>query len=167
VTFAPPRLERIGPLIMAGRRKSHALGRERMAVYADMAAQWRSFAAEAAGRIAALPPTRGYGVGFRIEEGATALEYFCGFAVARRQDVPSGFDCLELPVLTMAVCEHPDHVSHLRGTVELIYATVLPMAGIEPVDEADTTVEFVQRYSDAFNPVTGFGGIEVLVPVKV
>jgi len=166
VSFAPPRLEHFGPLVLAGRRKCHALDRERLAVYADIALQWREFVAEAP-VIPALPPRRGYGVSLHTAEGVNGLDYFCGFVVAQRDDVPTGFDVLEIPLLTMAVFEHPDHISHLRGTVALIYGTVLPMAGIEPVPAAESALDFVQRYTDAFDPVSGFGGIEVLVPVKV
>ena len=164
VTFAPPRLEHFGPLMMAGRRRRHPVVPERLAIYAAIAEQWRAFTAEVRS-IPALPPFFGYGVGLRPAAGEVSFEYFCGVVVASRVAVHPSFDILELPAMTMAVFEHPDHVSHLAGTVKLIYDMVLPMAAIETADEP--VAEYIERYSSSFNPATGFGGIEVLVPVKV
>lgn len=165
VTFAPPRLERLGPLVMAGRRERHPLGRDRLAVYADIAAQWRAFVVRAQ-HITALPPVRGYGVGFKAPAGEAVIDYFSGFVVAGPACIPAGFDRLDIPPVTVAVFDHPDHISHLFSTVKLITDTVLPMAAIEPSDDPGLP-QFLQRYTEAFDPATGFGGIEVLVPVKV
>ena len=165
ISFAPPRLERLGPLVLAGLLRSHRLGRDRMDLYRDIASQWRAFASIARD-FPHLPPVRGFGAGLRMQDGATALIYFSGYAVSGREYVPEPLSVLELPPLYCAVFDHHEHLSHLRSTIELIYATVLPMAGIDPADEAPNVPEFISRYSDGFNPATGKGGVEVLVPVK-
>jgi AraC family transcriptional regulator len=164
ISFAPPRLERFGPLVLAGTQKSHRLGRDRMDLYRDVAAQWRALAVVADG-IPALAPRRGHGVGLHMADGATALDYFCGFVVSGQDHVPAGLSAFEIPPMTCAVFEHYEHVSLLRSTMELIFATVLPMAGIEAADESP--IEFIQRYGACFEPATGLGGIDVLVPVEV
>jgi predicted transcriptional regulator YdeE len=164
MSFAPPRLEKFGPVVLAGVRKSHPVLRDRMEVYRDIAGQWREFAA-ASGPIPRLPPRMGYGVGLRMEEGATALDYVCGLAVASVDRVPPEFMPLAIEPHTVAVFDHHEHLSLLRYTIELIFATVLPMAGIEP--DYENPVEFIQRYTDSFDPAVGRGGVEVLVPVKV
>jgi AraC family transcriptional regulator len=166
INFALPRLEVFGPMVLAGMQRSHRTGRDWRETGRDVSAQWHDFAA-VAGRIAALPPRLGYGVGLHQREDAETFEYFCGFAVEGLVYVPRGFVALALPRLTVAVFEHREHVSLLRATIELIFATVLPMAGLEPADEDVCAAAFIQRYTEAFDPGTGLGGIEVLVPIKV
>lgn len=164
MSFAPPRLEKFGPVNLAGLRRSHSVRRDQMEVYRDVAAQWRDFVAMA-GSIPALPPRRGYGINFRMEENKTALDYYCGLVVAGANQVPPAFMALTIDPLTVAVFEHREHLSLLRYTMELIFATVLPMAGIEP--DYDEPIEFIQRYTEEFDPAVGRGGVEVLVPVKI
>jgi predicted transcriptional regulator YdeE len=150
---------------MAGLHRSHRLPRDRQDAYRDVAAQWRAFVSIARD-LPHLPPHRGYGIGLCMADGATALDYFCGFVVAGRDRVPAPLTALAIAPLHCAVFPHHDHVSHLRATIELIFATVLPMAGIEPANDVAGAPEFIQRYSDSFDPATGLGGIEVLVPIK-
>ena len=162
LSFAPPPLEPFGPLLLAGVQMSHRLGRARMQVYSDVAQQWRDFAAMAH-RLPLLPPRLGYGIGLRIGDGE--MDYFSGMVVSDKDRVPPEFAVLEIPALYCAVFAHHDHLAHLAGTMKLIFGTVLPMAAIEPAE--DGPVMFIQRYGENFDPATGRGGIEVLVPIRI
>jgi AraC family transcriptional regulator len=166
ISFAPPRLEPFGPVVLAGIQRSHRVGRDRKEIGRDISAQWHALAA-AAQELPVLPPRLGYGVALHMPEGAEAFDYFCGFAVDGLIYVPTGFEALALPRLTVAVFEHHEHVSLLHSTTELIFATILPMAEIEPADEEVSPAEFIQRYTERFDPATGLGGVEILVPVKI
>lgn len=160
-----PPLERFGPLLMAGHLRSHRLPRDAEDLFRDISAQWRTFAA-VRGAIQPLAAKREYGVGLRMADGATTLDYFCGISIADGDDVPFGFDRLEIPALHCAVFQHLEHVSKLHETMEFAYATVLPRAGWEPADESRGAPEFIERYSETFSPETGLGGLELLIPVK-
>lgn len=166
IDFAPPRLEPFGPLVLAGIQRSHRVGRDRKEISRDISAQWYDFVAKA-DVIPALPPRLGYGIGLHMPEGAEAFEYFCGLVVEGLIYVPADFVALAIPRVTVAVFEHHEHVSLLHSTTELIFASILPMAEIEPADEDTCPAEFIQRYTEHFDPATGLGGVEVLVPVKV
>ncbi|GAA0568734.1 GyrI-like domain-containing protein [Rhizomicrobium electricum] len=166
ISFAPPRLEPFGPVVLAGLQRSHRVDRDRKEIGLDISAQWHALAA-VAGSLPVLPPRLGYGVALHTPEGANRFDYFCGFPVDGLIYVPAELVALALPRLTVAVFEHHEHVSLLHSTTELIFATVLPMAEIEPADEDTCPAAFIQRYTERFDPATGLGGVEVLVPVKV
>jgi AraC family transcriptional regulator len=161
----PPRLERFGPLVLAGFLRHHRLPRDTEDMYRAVAAQWREFA-EVAHVIPALPPRLGHGVALSMVDGADHIEYFCGFVVPSKTRVPQGFDTLEIALLQCAVFQHTGHVALLRSTVDLVFGTVLPLAGLAPAGAQMGAPQFIQRYNAAFNPETGLGGLELLVPLK-
>lgn len=162
----PPRLERFGPLVMAGHLRRHRLPRDEADLFRDISAQWRTFAA-VRGAIQPLSAKREYGAGLRMADGAATLDYFCGVPIAPGDEAPFGFDRLEISMLQCAVFQHREHVSKLRDTIESALATVLPRAGLEPAAESTGAPEFIERYSETFSSETGLGGLEVLIPVKV
>jgi AraC family transcriptional regulator len=157
VEIGPPRLERFGPLILVGLRRKHRLGRDTESLFRDMSGQWRAF--KAAWPAAPMPC---YGVGMQMPDGATALDYFSG-AVAPG---PAGMESFAFPALLCAVFHHTEHVTLVRRTLELAFATALPAAGLEPADPASGAPEFIERQGPSFNNGTGLGGLEILVPVQ-
>jgi hypothetical protein len=52
----------------------------------------------------------------------------------------------------------------LRHTLDAIFATALPLAGLQRLDGDGPS--FILRARPSFTPLTGFGGVDVLVPVK-
>lgn len=157
------RLECFGPFVLAGILRSHPVAPDGEPMYWPISAQWRELA-EVAHSLPILPPPLGYGIGLNMAIGAPSLDYFCGFVVPGKSRVPEGFACLEIPILTCAVFRHTGHVSHLRFTLEAIFSTALSVAGLEPAGVG--TPAFIQRYGETFDPDTGLGGFDVLVPVK-
>lgn len=162
--YEPPRLERFGPVVLAGYLRRHRLPREPQELYRDVAAQWRELA-EVAHNIPALPPRQGYGVALRMADGGDHFEYFSGFVIPGRARLSLGFDCLEIPAVRCAVFAHREHVSLLRRTIETAIGCALPLAGLDVADETGAP-DFIQRYSDSFDPETGLGGLDILIPVK-
>lgn len=158
-----PRLEKFGPVVLAGIRRSHSLPQSLEELYWEMAEQWRELA-EVAESIPALPPRLGYGVGLHVTDDIPRLDYLCGLVVPSPSRVPEGLDCLEIPLVTCAVFHHTDHVSRLSYTIAMIFGSALTHAGLEPA--GPPAPQLIQRYGEEFNPETGFGGFDVLVPVK-
>ncbi len=158
-----PRLEQFGPVVLAGIRRSHPLPYDIEEIYWSIAGQWRELA-ELAGSIPALPPRLGYGVGLHVTDDIPRLDYFSGFVVCGKSRVPEGIDCLEIPLVTCAVFHHTEHVSRLSYTITTIFSMALPRAGLEPAGA--NAPQLIQRYGEEFDPETGFGGFDVLVPIK-
>ena len=154
-------LEQFGPIVLAGltRRHNHSLDPDVM--YGRISTQWREFA-ESADVIPALPPLLGYGIGLGIDRGTKTMDYFCGFVVPSAERVPDGISCLALPPLRCAVFSHQRHVSRILFTLEAIFSSVLPREGMRPTAGGPS---FIQRYGESFDPDTGLGGMDLLIPV--
>jgi AraC family transcriptional regulator len=160
----PPHLERFGPLVLAGLCRSHRLPSDPEDLFRDISGQWRDFSVLRG----ALQPVANvdFGIGLQMTDGGETLDYCCGVPVLPDAELPAGLAKVRLPAMHCAVFQHTDHVSRLRETMELIFGTMLPMAELEPADEASGVPEFIERYSKEFNPDTGLGGLEVLIPLK-
>lgn len=158
---APPRLERFGPFQMTGLFRSHRYPRDHDVMFEQISRQWREYLALAQG-----PKSRnhGYGIGLRMSDGATTFDYFCGAPVAPGSEPPLGLTTLDIPALRCAVFEHRERITEFRDTMQFALGIVLPGAGLEPAD--GDVPEFIERYGESFDPQTGLGGLEVLVPLK-
>lgn len=160
------RLELFGPLVLAGILRSHPMVSDDEVVSSAVARQWRDLL-PAVFKFPALLPPLGYGVGFHFEPAADTLEFFCGFVLRSTARVPEGLHCVEIPEITCAVFRHSGPLSRLRHTLDAIFGTALPLAGLHRLDAAGDVPSFVLRSRPSLNPLTGFGGVDVLVPVKV
>lgn len=154
-----PRLERFGPFQMTGLFRSHRYPRDHDVMFQQISQQWREYLA-LAGSITCR--NDGYGIGLRMPDGATTFDYFCGAPAG--SDPPCGLATLEIPALTCAVFEHRERITEFRDTMQLALGSVLPLAGLEPDD--GEVPEFIERYGKNFDPQTGLGGFEVLIPLK-
>lgn len=88
------------------------------------------------------------------------FEYIAGAAVSDFGDVPCELSRVRIPGRTYAVFTHRDHVSALRRTVHTIWSRWLPASGYQPADSPD-----FELYDEAFDPLSGVGGVEVWLPV--
>jgi predicted transcriptional regulator YdeE len=156
------RQEPFGPLVLAGILRSHVMGPDDEVMSSAVARQWRDLV-KIAFKFPALFPPLGYGVGLHFEPYADTLEFFCGFVL--RSEVPDGLQSMVIPEVTCAVFGHSGPISRLRHTLDAIFATALPLTGWERL--GGEAPSFILRVRPSFNPLTGFGGVEVLVPVTV
>ncbi|MDR3525682.1 MAG: effector binding domain-containing protein [Rhizomicrobium sp.] len=154
-------LEQFGPIVLAGLSRRHIQSLDPEVMYGRISTQWREFA-ESAHVIPALPPRLGYGIGLAIDRGTKTMDYFCGFVVPSPERVPEGISCLALPLLRCAVFAHQGHVSRILFTLEAIFSSVLPREGLRPAVGGPS---FIQRYGESFDPDTGLGGMDILIPV--
>jgi len=75
---------------------------------------------------------------------------------------PKGMISLQLVAQVYAVFSHAEHVTTLRGTCDAIWSKWLPVSGATVVVEAP----WFEFYGEQFDPVTGYGGLEVWTPVR-
>lgn len=160
------RLEPFGPLVLAGILRNHRILFDDEALSSAVATQWQDLLRAAFKVIALLPPL-GYGAGLHFDPAAETLEFFCGFVLRSTARVPEGLQCVAIPESTCAVFRHSGQLSRLRHTLNAIFDTALPLAGLHRLDPAGDVPSFILRARPSFNPLTGFGGVDVLVPVAV
>jgi predicted transcriptional regulator YdeE len=164
VVMPSSRLEHFGPLVLAGILRSHALGPDDEVISASVGRQWRDLV-KVAFKFRALLPPLGYGAGLRFVPYGDTLEFFSGFVLRAPGLVPDGLYCISLPEVVCAVFAHSGPIARLPHTLNAIFTTALPLEGLEPL--GGDVPSFILRTRPSFNPLTGFGGVEVLVPVKM
>lgn len=159
-----PRLEPFGPVLLAGIVRRHAIGPDDEVLSSAVAKQWRDLLIDAF-RFGVLLPPRGYGLGLNFAPDGDTLEFFCGFVLRNENWAPIGLECIAIPAVTCAVFGHRGPIARLRHTLDAIFATALPLEGLSPL--GGETPSFILRARPSFNPLNGFGGIDVLVPVNL
>ncbi|MGF1623849.1 MAG: GyrI-like domain-containing protein [Alphaproteobacteria bacterium] len=128
---------------------------------AGIPAQWLRFAPHI-GRVPGEVDGAAYGVCIdRCSGDGQSFDYIAGVEVASTAAAPEGLSPLSLPARRYAVFHHPGHVSSLPDTIEAIWRTWLPGSGEQPAGEP----AFLERYGEAFDPLTGAGGMEIWVPL--
>jgi len=106
-----------------------------------------------------------YGVVPRIADGDLTLPYFCGAPPPIPPETPAGFETLEIPSLTYAVFAFDGHIAEFRDFLHRVFAHELPAAGFDPAPDAPGVPEFLERYDWRFDPSTGRGGFDLMIPV--
>ncbi|MCH8478649.1 MAG: AraC family transcriptional regulator [Wenzhouxiangella sp.] len=122
--------------------------------------QWARFAPRI-DSIAGRSGEASYGGCFDSDDEG-AFNYLCGVAVAPGKHPPSDLDQVGIPSARYAVFFHAGHVSGLKETIKTIWNHWLPNSGFQPAGTPD-----FERYDDRFDPQTGFGGVEIWVPMKM
>jgi AraC family transcriptional regulator len=100
-----------------------------------------------------------YGVVYNVDS-ASAFDYLCGVEVTASGHRPD--DCVELnvPPRTYAVFQHTGHISTIEATFREIWERGLADAGARAAEGP-----VLERYDERYDPRTGLGGFEILVPV--
>ncbi|TVR06450.1 MAG: AraC family transcriptional regulator [Spirochaetaceae bacterium] len=121
-------------------------------------AQWALFSP----RIAEVPGRSGwttYGVCSNSDDTG-AFDYLCGVEIVPGTTPGREFHVVAVPAAYYAVFVHEEHVSTLKATVNSIWNHWLPDSGYRAAETPDFEV-----YDTRFDPDTGFGGVEVWVPI--
>lgn len=108
---------------------------------------------------------RSYGVLLEAEGPEGGFDYFTAVEVESFEPINTDWDCLEVPVQRYAVFPHRDHVSELRQTLHAIFAHSLPTLNLDPLRHAPGVPLLMERYEASFDLATGWGGIQVWVPL--
>ncbi len=158
------RFESFGPFTLTGILRSHRMQSDDEVLSSAVAKQWRDLLRVSLKIPARLPPL-GFGAGLHFEPAADTLEFFCGFVLRSTARVPEELQSVVIPECTCAVFRHSGEISRLPHTLGAIFGTALSLAGLQRLDPAGDIPSFVLRARLGFDPGTGFGGVDVLVPV--
>lgn len=161
---ALPHLERIGPLALTGILGRHRRDIEPYVLIQNIGGQWDQYMMR---RVAPpwTPEAWRYGVTMRMADGDATMSYFCGAPPPEPPELPSGFVSLTVPELSFACFPFDGHIAEFGGFVHAVFAQALPKAGLRPAPDAPDIPEYIERYDWQFNPSTGRGGFDLLIPV--
>jgi Uncharacterized protein conserved in bacteria len=161
---ALPHLEQIGPLALTGILSRHRRDLEHYVLVQNISRQWDDYMIH---RVAPpwTPEVWRYGVAMRMADGDTVMSYFCGAPPPEPPELPSGFVSLTIPALSFARFPFDGHIAEFRDFLHAVFARALSEAGLRPAPDAPGVPEYIERYDWRFNPATGRGGFDLLIPV--
>lgn len=122
-------------------------------------ALWEKFA-PSINHIAGEVKGNAYGVCYNCGDDCK-FDYLAGVEVNDTSKLPKDFTTVKIPAGKYAVFTHRQHVSQICKTIDAIWSKWLPHSGFTAAE----TPAF-ERYTEEFNPQTGFGGTEIWVPLK-
>ena len=150
-SLARPRFETLHKLDIVGLSRTYAFDS-----VAEIPDQWQSFVPMIP-QIASSDTPITYGVIYNGSDDRfdylSGVEHPVGTA---GKDIPKDMTSLTVPAQTYAVFWHSEHVATLSQTCDAIWSQWLPSSG-KTVIEAP----WFERYDQQFDPMTGFGGLEV------
>ena len=155
----PPRLENAKALLIAGLRTVYT-----PETMDDLPAQWQRFAPHI-GKIPGQVGRATYGVCW-CPDDSVSISYLSGVEVSNFSSLPGDFTIVSIPAHRYAVFTHHGHVSTIRETIEAIGSQWFPESGQEPAARACDAPDFLERYTEEFDPRIGMGGMEIWIPVK-
>jgi AraC family transcriptional regulator len=90
------------------------------------------------------------------------MVYMAAMEVSDFARLPEELSRFRIPEQRYAVFVHAGHISTIRQTWQAIFSKWLPESGFK----ATGGPEF-ERYTSAFDPKSGNGGVEIWVPIKM
>jgi AraC family transcriptional regulator len=146
------------PLLLAGFRKRFT-GETR----GGIAELWQRFPSQD-GEIPGQVGWTAYGLSFCSTRDGS-FDYMCAVEVSEAFEPGPGWTHQRIPEQFYAVFAHRGHVSNLYRTIEAIGAEWLPNSRYKRVRGDVDQPDIIEKYTGDFNPRTGLGGMEILVPV--
>jgi len=101
-----------------------------------------------------------YGVCWNFSPGQ-GFDYLSGVEVQEGSQLPAEIKTVQLGAREYVVFTHPNHVSTMGNTIDNIWNTWVPQAGLKMAN-----APWFERYTEAFNPQTGTGGMEIWIPLE-
>ena len=120
--------------------------------------QWENFASHI-GKVPGQIGNVAYGVCWNYRAGK-GFDYLSGVEVNNTAKLPGDFSTVHLTAEDYVVFTHADHVSSIGATIEKIWNSWVPQSGLKIKD-----APWFERYTEAFNPQTGMGGMEIWLPI--
>lgn len=120
---------------------------------------WQRLAAYR-GRISVQVAQCFYGVSFNA--GQSGFDYIAGVEVSGLGGIPQELSQLELSARRYYVFDHSGHVSEIKSTVAAILNEWAPAVRYA----CCALPSMIERYGEGFDPQTGLGDIQILMPAK-
>ena len=150
-----PRIENGALLLLAGLSERYAGSAEG----AGIPAQWQRFVRQL-GNVPSRIGTDTYGACYNTDDEGN-MDYLCGVRVSSFSTLPTDFARLRIAARSYAVFWHAAHVSAIRASWNAIWNGWLPQSGCQVAD-----APIIEHYDSRFDPLSGYGGIELWVPLK-
>jgi AraC family transcriptional regulator len=154
VNLEQPVIEHLGALSLAGMRE-HVDA----AAAGAIPALWQRFA-PFIGHVPGQVGSAAYGVVSGTGQDG-GMDYLCGVEVSGGAPLPAELVALAVPAHRYLLFKHRGHISAIGATWTAIMGQWLPASAYR----ADET-PFIERYTARFDPRTGNGEVDILVPVQ-
>lgn len=157
-TFAAPRIEQAGPLLVAGLREplDQNAAQKIPYLWQQLTGGWDQIA-QRVGNV-------GYGVCIHLRNHE--YYYMAACAVWDFTGLAEPFSPFIIPSQTYAVFSHAGSVETIRTTIDFVFDQWLPTSGYQHVIAMENSLHFFERYGEAFDPHTGTGDIEIWLPIR-
>ena len=146
------RTEHGRPLLLAGLQEHYT-----METAVQIPALWK--------RLVPIPGQIGgvtYGLVTNPRDGKGGFDYLAGVEVSGIANLAGKFVTATIPAQPYLVYTHREHLSKLRETMGAIWKEWIAA----PEHSSEYGLDLFERYGESFNPMTGFGDVEVWVPVS-
>jgi AraC family transcriptional regulator len=154
VKLEEPVIEHCGARSLAGMRQ-HVDGAGAGAI----PALWQRFAPYI-GHVPGQVGSAAYGVVSGTDKDG-GMDYLCGVEVSGGAPLPAELVALTVPAHRYLLFKHRGHISEIGATWMAIMGQWLPASSYR----ADQT-PCIERYTERFDPRTGMGEVDMLVPVQ-
>lgn len=98
----------------------------------------------------------------RTTDDAVVVDYACAAVVNVSAGLPKGMSRIEVPAREYAVFDHLGHITTIATTYAAIWDIWSASSGLR-VEEGGLCLE---RHKPSFDPSTGFGGVEIWMPLQ-
>jgi len=154
IQLDPPRIVSGAPMLVVGLSERHSFETTQ-----NIAAQWQRFMAaysEIPNKADLIPLC----ITTDMDDDGN-FDYVCGVEVSKFLANPRELVQLSIPAQTYAVFQHREHVSKIPSTYSAILNSWLPNNNRLAADGPT-----LERHLETFDPRTGFGGVEIWIPLK-
>lgn len=152
----PARMMDGGAMTFAGMARSFTVETR-----GEIPALWRGFGPRIA-EVKSMIGRASYGISQSMLQPGGTFTYMAAVQVADTKALPAGFTAMPVPPRKYAVFAHEQHVSAISHTIMQMVDRWLPSSGFR----IDGEPVLIEVYSEAFDPATGMGGMEIWLPVK-
>lgn len=155
IALQPPHFEKSGELRFVGLSEPCPYGQTE-----HIPGQWQRFMSGLYQQIENRAPAIPVGVNVAGENDDDP-RYVCAAEVSRFGDIPKGLVKLTLAPASYAVFEHKDHITTLHQTYIAIWNDWFAPSGKRPAEAPS-----FERHNPTFDTRTGYGGVQVWIPVE-
>ncbi len=156
-TLPAPQFREEGPFLMGGLREYRTF-EER----AGIPEQWQRFLPHF-GNTSGQIGRDAFGICLAPSRSDDGFDYMTAVAVRSADELPEQLSAVHIARRRYAVFRHEGHVSQIGATCAAISRDWQPRAAVE-IESAPLFM--IERYDSSFDPQTGFGGMEVWIPLK-
>jgi AraC family transcriptional regulator len=121
-------------------------------------AHWGEFA-PSIGRVPGQVGTAAYGVCHNPKEDCQ-FDYLTGVEISGTPKLPAGFTTVQVPAGRYAIATHQGHISGIHLTLDTIWKKWIPDAELKPAKSP-----WYEKYTDAWDPKTSSGPVEIWIPL--